>query len=119
MATGIEYVIARAALNGRFRRRLLSNRELALSRLGNRLSPADRAALMAIPKEQLHAMIEGTGPRLPARRSLIARVLACLGIVGGLGTTSCIPIAGGIRPDEPDGESEPPVVTGIRPDEPK
>lgn len=114
MARGIEYVIARAALSGRFRRKLLRDRESALSRLGSRVSPADRAALLAIPPEQLEAMIDGAGPRLPGRRSLLARALACLGIVGGLGATSCVPLATGARPDDPNGESEP-VVTGIRP----
>ncbi len=115
MARGIEYVIARAALSGRFRRKLLRNREAALGRLGPRLSAADRAALLAIPSEQLQAMIEGAGPRLPGRRSLLVRALACFGIVGVAAMPSCVPVATGVRPDDPNGESEP-VVTGIRPD---
>jgi hypothetical protein len=115
VARGIEYVIARAALSGHFRRRLLRNREAALGRLGGRLSAVDRAALLAIPTEQLRAMIDGAGPRLPGRRSLLVRALACFGFVGVAAMPSCVPVATGARPDDPNGESEP-LVTGIRPD---
>ncbi|MBD3177481.1 MAG: hypothetical protein GF320_20110 [Armatimonadia bacterium] len=117
MATGIEYVITRAALDRWFRRRLLRNRPAALARLGDRLSDADRAALTAITDEQLVAMIDGAEPRLPGRRSLLAKALACLGIVSVTATVSCVPVATGSQPDDPSGESEP-LVTGSRPDAP-
>lgn len=106
---GIDHVLARAALDRRFRERLLSARERALDGAGIPLSPAERGILVATSAEQLGAMVDGVARNLVDRRSWFARVAGALGVfVGGLallGETGC-------RPKEP-------LVTGIAPDIPE
>jgi hypothetical protein len=95
---GIELAVQRAAVDRRFRARLLTDRASAVSLLGDVVSATERQILLSIPDDQLAAMIEGAAPIMPARRSLLMRFAGALGLFigGGLaGTaTSCMKTKG-------------------------
>jgi hypothetical protein len=115
---GIDRLVALAAGDRRFRVRLFADRERAARSAGVRLSETERALLLAIPDEQLLAIIEAVPEARAARRSFLqsAAAWAC-GLLGGAAlvtTAGCPPPAtAGERVDRP-----PPPPTGSRPDVP-
>jgi hypothetical protein len=126
---GIERTLRRAAMDRRFRRRLLRDRTKVVAELAQDLSPTEMAILGGIPDEQLEKMIQGVAPLMPERRSLIARMAAAAGFVLGGTAISQAGCGGGgtkgSRPDTPprrgsDGARPdvPPGTKGIRPDTP-
>ncbi|HOS92474.1 MAG TPA: hypothetical protein PLD23_00850 [Armatimonadota bacterium] len=126
---GIERVLRKAAADGRFRTRLMSDRAGALERSGLELSVSEHAILLAIPAKHLQAMIAQLAPSSPARRGLLRRLAAAAGIAlfGVAGATSQMGCRKretttlGITPDFPATMGISPDMSrlqGIRPDDP-
>lgn len=80
---GIDHVLARAALDRRFRERLLRDRSGALDSSGIELTAAERGILLATTPEQLSAMVTGVSRNLVDRRSWFARLAGALGLFLG------------------------------------
>jgi hypothetical protein len=128
---GIDQVLARAALDHRFRERLNTDRVGALDSSGVSLSPAERGILLATSAEQLEAMVEGVARNLVDRRGWFARVAGVFGVfIGGAllgaGESGCCFVSTkGERIDVPPSRApsqgirpgtDPGPTTGIRPD---
>lgn len=133
---GIDQVLARAALDRRFRERLASDRAGALDSSGVTLSPAERGIVLATSAEQLEAMVEGVARNLVDRRGWFARVAGVFGVfIGGAllgaGESGCVRLGAtkGERIDAPPPRDDiltkgvrpgtaPGPTTGIRPGQP-
>lgn len=113
---GVEYVLRKAAEDGRFQARLLADRGAALGRAGVSLGEGERAILLAIPDAQLEQMIATAATHLPRRSFLQRTVGAVVAALLGATATAVLPgcgWTGGARPDEPKGPT-----MGERPDRP-
>lgn len=109
MTDGIERVIAKAAADGRFRERLLSDREGALRRA--RLTDSERAILIGIPDEQLATIVANAPAQTAPRRGFIGRAIVYGALLlggGAVAGTMCQTF--GNRPDRPPPKGEAPDV---------
>jgi hypothetical protein len=104
---GIEILLKKAAVDAGFRERLLAERAGAADLIGLSLTPAEAAALNAIPDRQLAAVIARTEVPLEARAAFLgyaaAAMLAALGALAGCKTTADYGAVKttGINPDLP------------------
>ena len=118
-STGLETLLARAAGDGRFRERLLADRQEAIETAGAELTPHEQALLRSVSSEQLERLIANTpGPSRPRRRFVaaaagwLAALLGGSALLGGCGSPSEEPEPDPVRGSRPD----PPLATGSRPD---
>lgn len=101
---GIEKVLVRAAADEEFRRMLLSDRERALTELGDDLTPTERTVLTTIPRESLLQMVgnidlQRHGKKRFMRGVLTAALITSTATVSLLGLECC---STGAMPDWPE-----------------
>lgn len=126
--TGIEELLAMAAVDDKFAAALIENREKAIASSGVQLTPTEKSVVVATSDEALRQMIGNIENRIPARerRTFLKKsAAALLALVGG-GIVASAGLAcnkeetvKGIRPDVPDQPGPQPACEGIRPDRPE
>lgn len=99
----LEQILARAAADPLFREALLADRLAAVEERGHRLTPSERNILLAVPADQLGAMVDHLASGVVDVTE--PPVYACQGIRPEM--SAGISPTRGIRPDSP--------VKGIRP----
>ena len=98
---GLEVLLTKAAVDPRFRDRLLETRGEAAAEIGLVLSDAESLMLRAVPQAQLEAAIERTAVPAEHRRVFLGKVAAAmLAAIGADGADLALGMGvGGIRPD--------------------
>jgi hypothetical protein len=102
LSRGIEKVIALAALDPAFKKKLLNDREAAIDSCDIILSENERKILLAIPDAQLVKAVKKVHVPVKARRMfLTGAVAAALTLVIGTCVTFILPSTVGIRAGHP------------------
>jgi hypothetical protein len=99
---GIEVLIKKAAVDVEFRAILLAEREAAATRIGLKLTPAEKTLLNAIPSAQLEATISRTVVEPRTRNAFLGYTAAVM--LAALGATAPLAVGftggcGGAAPD--------------------
>ena len=81
---GIQVLVAKAAVDGRFRQLLLADRAEAARSIGLELTPSEAGILNAIPREQLEVMIDNTSVPPQYQKVFMGCALAAMLAVVGL-----------------------------------
>jgi hypothetical protein len=131
---GIEVLVKKAAVDGKFRELLLDQRGGAATFIGLELDPAEAVMLSAIPQEQLAQIVDQTSVPDEQRRVFLGQVAAAMLAVLGVAIVGCEPPPpepAGIQPDRPLPKTDstnkplpnqpgppPPPTRGIQPDRP-
>jgi hypothetical protein len=112
---GIEVLIKKASVDGKFKQLLLDQRDAAAETIGLKLDPSEVLMLRAAAAEQLEAVIAQTHVPPEHRRAFLSNAAAVMLVALGVASSGCIL---GIRPDRPEPSETHPEPTGIRPDIP-
>jgi hypothetical protein len=97
-SSGIEQLLALAAVNPDFAAALLSDRQQALSRCGVVLTPSEERLLASLDDARLDQLVIGVKRAMtpdPARRALVGGAAATL--LGALATSGCQRAGGNVR----------------------
>ncbi len=95
---GVEKALYLAASDRGFKAKLIGRREEALGDQRLKLDESERALLLAVPAEQLQAMIDRIDPKAHSGRGFLRSVAACTAVL--VTTTATVSCGTGTRPDD-------------------
>lgn len=123
---GIEVLVKKASVDGKFREVLLEKRAAAAEEIGLELAPAEAAMLANIPREQFEAIIGNAKVSSDNRRAFLGKAASVMLAALGTQSLSCRKPGqpAGIEADYPNNPTlgvrpgRPSVTKGIQPDLP-